>query len=176
MTIRRAAPLPQQPAVPVAYAHAARLQPAAGRGVARPWLPGLLAGLSRDAVEPGHRGDPHRRAGGAGRRDPPGRRPAAGEIERCGYVERRPAPDDARATVVHFTPRGRRLLATVFSLVEEQERSFAEVLGPADYEAVRAGLARLADAIDAGGAFGVGDEGSAAAPAPPVTAPARRRR
>src|SRR5438045_2492037 len=43
------------------------------------------------------------------------------EIERAGYVERKPAPDDARATVVHFTPRGRRLLATIFELVDEIE-------------------------------------------------------
>jgi DNA-binding MarR family transcriptional regulator len=102
------------------------------------------------------------------------------EIERCGYVERRSAPDDARVTVAHFTARGRRLLATVFSLVEEQEAGFADVLGPAGYEAVRAGLARLADAVDPEGAFGVGDEAAAARPAvaaaPAVSAPARHRR
>jgi DNA-binding MarR family transcriptional regulator len=51
------------------------------------------------------------------------------EIERCGYVRRRPAVDDARATVVSFTPRGRRLLATIFALVEEIESSFAAIVG-----------------------------------------------
>ena len=40
------------------------------------------------------------------------------EIARCGYVELRAARDDARATTVHFTARGRRLLATVFELVD----------------------------------------------------------
>src|SRR5262245_53192765 len=52
------------------------------------------------------------------------------EIERRGYVERRAAPDDARATTVHFTARGRRLLATVFELVEEIEGDFAAGLEP----------------------------------------------
>src|ERR1051325_7602696 len=43
------------------------------------------------------------------------------EIERCGYIERRAAKDDARATVVRFTSRGRRLLASVFELVDDIE-------------------------------------------------------
>src|SRR5262245_31851920 len=43
------------------------------------------------------------------------------EIERCGYVARRAADDDARATVVEFTTRGKKLLATVISIVEEIE-------------------------------------------------------
>jgi DNA-binding MarR family transcriptional regulator len=80
------------------------------------------------------------------------------EIERCGYIQRRPAPDDARATVARFTARGRRLLATVFALVEEQEASFARIVGPDAFEAVRVGLGRLADDIDPTGAFGSVDE------------------
>jgi DNA-binding MarR family transcriptional regulator len=89
------------------------------------------------------------------------------EIERCGYVERRPAHDDARATVVHFTPRGRHLLATVFTIVEKIEAEFAEIIGRDEFDRVRVGLARIADAIDPEGAFGEVDE--------PAT-PARRRR
>jgi DNA-binding MarR family transcriptional regulator len=81
------------------------------------------------------------------------------EIERCGYALRRPAPDDARATVVQFTPRGKRLLATVFQLVEEIESSFAEIVGREAFEHVRIGLARIADEIDPRGAFGTVDEG-----------------
>ena len=68
------------------------------------------------AVESRRGGDAHRAAGAARRGHAPGRRPALREIERCGYVDRRAAPDDARATVVRFTARGRRLLATVFDL------------------------------------------------------------
>jgi DNA-binding MarR family transcriptional regulator len=80
------------------------------------------------------------------------------EIERCGYVERRAASDDSRATIVRFTPRGRRLLATVLGLVEEMEASFAALVDAREFETVRATLARLADALDPEGAFGPADE------------------
>jgi DNA-binding MarR family transcriptional regulator len=80
------------------------------------------------------------------------------EIERCGYVERTAADDDARATVVRFTPRGTRLLATVFTLVEQIEEEFAAIIGEQEFARVRAALASIADAVDPGGAFGQGDE------------------
>jgi DNA-binding MarR family transcriptional regulator len=80
------------------------------------------------------------------------------EIERCGYIDRRPAPDDARATVVRFTARGRRLLTTIFSLVEEIESRFAEIAGADELKRMVAALSRLADALDPGGAFGHDDE------------------
>jgi len=79
------------------------------------------------------------------------------EIERCGYVERRAANDDARATTVHFTARGRRLLATVFELVEEIEADFAAALEPGKYDQLREGLLKVADRIDPSVALGVGD-------------------
>jgi DNA-binding MarR family transcriptional regulator len=79
------------------------------------------------------------------------------EIERCGYVERRSSPDDARATTVHFTARGRRLLAAVFELVEEIEADFAKALKAGHYDKVREGLLGIADRIDPGGALGEGD-------------------
>jgi len=81
------------------------------------------------------------------------------EIERCGYVERRGAPDDARATVVHFTPRGRRLFAAVIELVEDIEGTFADLLDRGEYDRVRVGLLTIADHIDPLGAFGEADEG-----------------
>lgn len=79
------------------------------------------------------------------------------EIERCGYVELKAAADDARATTVHFTARGRRLLAAVFELVEEIEADFARALEPGAYDKVRQGLLRIADRVDPGGALGTGD-------------------
>jgi DNA-binding MarR family transcriptional regulator len=91
------------------------------------------------------------------------------EIERCGYVERRSAPDDARATIVRFTPRGRRLLAAVFELVETIEGEFAGVLGAAAFDQVREALLALANRVDPIGAFGAGDE-------PAVRAGRRRAR
>jgi len=79
------------------------------------------------------------------------------EIERCGYVEFRASREDARVTMVHFTARGRRLLATVIVLVEEIERDFAALLRPGTFEKLREGLLTIADRIDPGGALGVGD-------------------
>jgi DNA-binding MarR family transcriptional regulator len=79
------------------------------------------------------------------------------EIEKCGYVERRTAPDDARATSVHFTARGRRLLATVLELVEQIEGDFSASLKPGEFDRVRDGLYSIADRIDPGGALGTGD-------------------
>ena len=88
-------------------------------------------------------------------------RQAAGQllrdIERCGYVVRRAATDDARATTVHFTPRGRRLLASVLELVNEIEVEFARILEPGRFDQVREGLLRIADHTDPGGALGRGD-------------------
>ena len=80
------------------------------------------------------------------------------EIERCGYVERSSATDDARATVVRFTPRGRRLLSNVFELVEEIEGEFAGHVGPREFDRLRGTLLRLANTIDPVGAFGSSDE------------------
>jgi DNA-binding MarR family transcriptional regulator len=80
------------------------------------------------------------------------------EIERCGYVERHASAEDARATVVTFTPRGRRLLAAVFELVEEIEGEFSDALSAGEFEQLRRLLVRLANRIDPVGAFGASDE------------------
>lgn len=85
------------------------------------------------------------------------------EIERCGYVERRPARDDARATVVRFTAKGRRLLAAVFELVETIEEELSRMLDPGEFDRLREMLLRLANAVDPVGAFGAGDEAPARA-------------
>jgi DNA-binding MarR family transcriptional regulator len=79
------------------------------------------------------------------------------EIERCGYVERRADADDARATLVLFTPRGRRMLATVLELVESIEAGLARELGPSRFEGVRAGLFEIAERFDPVGRLGASD-------------------
>jgi DNA-binding MarR family transcriptional regulator len=79
------------------------------------------------------------------------------EIERCGYVELRASRADARVTMVHFTPRGRRMLAAVLELVEEIEGEFAETLRAGAFERLREGLLAIADRIDPEGALGQGD-------------------
>lgn len=80
------------------------------------------------------------------------------EIERCGYVQRHAAPDDARATVVRFTPLGRRVLDAVFELVESIEADFAKIVGKPEFERLKQHLLLIADAIDPSGAFGTADE------------------
>jgi len=80
------------------------------------------------------------------------------EIERCGYVERRAAHDDARAIVVRFTPRGRKLLGVVVELVEDLEAEFGGILAEGHFDQLREGLHRVANRIDPGGDLGEGDE------------------
>ena len=79
------------------------------------------------------------------------------EIEQRGYVTLKSSPDDARVTVVHFTARGRRLLAAVLKLVEEIEGEFEHLLKRGRFAVVRDGLGRIADALDPEGAFGAAD-------------------
>jgi DNA-binding MarR family transcriptional regulator len=93
------------------------------------------------------------------------------EIERCGYAQRTTAPDDARAAIISFTPRGKRLLATIFTLVEEIEAGFASTVGKRAFDRVRDTLARIADDIDPDGAFGVADEQPAGAGSRSVRGP-----
>ena len=85
-------------------------------------------------------------------------RQAAGQllkaIEKCGYVDLRPSPDDARVTMVYFSARGRKLLAAVFESVEEIERDFGAVLARNEFTKLRSNLLRIADAVDPEGSFG----------------------
>lgn len=75
------------------------------------------------------------------------------EIERCGYVERRPEPADARATLVVFTPRGRKMLANVFEILGELDAEFAELLGARAYDKLRDDLYAVAERFDPSGAL-----------------------
>ena len=79
------------------------------------------------------------------------------ELERCGYVQRSSSKTDARATLVRFTARGRKLLTTVLSLVDETERSYAKIVGVKQFAALQRDLLRIADAIDPIGTLGSGD-------------------
>lgn len=79
------------------------------------------------------------------------------EIERCGYAEVTRSRRDRRARIVQFTPRGRRLLATVLELVEAIEGEFAAMLKPGEFARVRAGLLLIADRIDPDGRLGARD-------------------
>ena len=79
------------------------------------------------------------------------------EVERCGYARREPSPTDARVTIIRFTPRGRRLLAAVLTLVDEIEAELARHVASGEFARVREQLQCIADAIDPDGAFGAAD-------------------
>jgi DNA-binding MarR family transcriptional regulator len=92
-------------------------------------------------------------------------RQAAGQlladIERAGYVSLGADPDDARATLVTFTARGRSMLANVLEIVDEFEHGFEPALGPGGISELRRVLFAVAEAIDPEGALGQGDRSAA---------------
>ncbi len=64
-------------------------------------------------------------------------------VERAGFVERRPDPDDARATRVHLTSRGHRLRPLATREVARLERRIAERIGNRRAATLRAILAEV---------------------------------
>src|SRR5213083_1859648 len=52
-----------------------------------------------------------------------------GELERRGYLERRPDPDDLRSKRVALTPRGASAIRVIREAVAELETAWAEQLG-----------------------------------------------
>jgi DNA-binding MarR family transcriptional regulator len=65
------------------------------------------------------------------------------ELERAGYVERRPDPRDRRARLVFLTGRGAALRPVGVTAGRQVERRWAELAGEAEVEALRATLQRL---------------------------------
>jgi len=75
------------------------------------------------------------------------------EIEACGYIERRAEPDDARATLVVFTARGRRMLAAVFEILTALDEEFVGLVGKRGYDKLRDDLFTIVEAFDPRGAL-----------------------
>jgi DNA-binding MarR family transcriptional regulator len=69
------------------------------------------------------------------------------EMERLGYVERRPDPADGRAKLVCLTERGLRAQRAGGRIVRDIEADWSAVLGERDFAALRALLQRLHDAL-----------------------------
>ena len=67
------------------------------------------------------------------------------ELERSGYVVRKPDPADARARLVSLSARGQRLCAAEVAEVEAQWRSH---LGSSAYEQLTEALISLRDITD----------------------------
>jgi len=68
---------------------------------------------------------------------------AVDQLERTGYVERRPNPRDHRSRLVVLTPRGASIPPVTHAAAERVERRWAELTSPAEFEALRASLLRL---------------------------------
>lgn len=76
------------------------------------------------------------------------------ELERAGYVERRPSESDGRAVVIVQTARGQALLNDALEVVEAVESEYAELLTPERLATLKEALAILLERIDPMGRLG----------------------
>jgi DNA-binding MarR family transcriptional regulator len=66
-----------------------------------------------------------------------------GELERLGYLERRPDPDDLRSKRVALTARGTGVVHVIREAVAEVETAWARQLGPKRFAELRSLLVEL---------------------------------
>jgi DNA-binding MarR family transcriptional regulator len=62
------------------------------------------------------------------------------DLERRGYLERVPDPEDGRAKIIRLTDRGRKAQAAGRGLINDLERDWAERYGEEQIAALRAAL------------------------------------
>lgn len=70
------------------------------------------------------------------------------QLERAGYVERRPDPTDARARLITLAPRARAVQARAREMEAVIEEEWRGHLGPRRYAALRAALDDLREITD----------------------------
>jgi DNA-binding MarR family transcriptional regulator len=68
---------------------------------------------------------------------------AVEQLERTGYVERRPNPADQRSRLVFLTERGASVPPVTHAAAERVERRWAQLTSPAQLEELRESLLRL---------------------------------
>jgi DNA-binding MarR family transcriptional regulator len=68
---------------------------------------------------------------------------AVEQLERMGYVERRPNPRDRRSRLVFLTERGAAVKPVTHATAARVEEQWAQLTSPEDLEALRASLLRL---------------------------------
>jgi DNA-binding MarR family transcriptional regulator len=68
---------------------------------------------------------------------------AVDQLERTGYVERRPNPRDRRSQLVFLTERGASVPPVTHAAAARVEQRWAQLTSPRDMEALRASLLRL---------------------------------
>jgi DNA-binding MarR family transcriptional regulator len=65
------------------------------------------------------------------------------QLERTGYVQRRPDPSDRRSRLVFLTARGKRIPPVTHKAAAAVEKRWARVAGPAELETLRMSLLDL---------------------------------
>ena len=73
---------------------------------------------------------------------------AVEELERGGYVERRPDPADRRARLVLLTKKGRSVQPIAVAAGHRVDMSWAELTSPAQIEDLRRALQKLLSQLD----------------------------
>ncbi|UES59953.1 MarR family transcriptional regulator (plasmid) [Roseibium aggregatum] len=68
---------------------------------------------------------------------------AVEELEKLGYVERRPHPSDKRARLVFLTERGRQIRPLAMNSGKRVEESWAKLLGERELDKLRSALQAL---------------------------------
>jgi DNA-binding MarR family transcriptional regulator len=68
---------------------------------------------------------------------------AVEQLERTGYVERRPSPHDRRSRLVFLTERGATVPQVTHAAARRVEERWADLTGPQELEALRASLHNL---------------------------------
>jgi DNA-binding MarR family transcriptional regulator len=81
---------------------------------------------------------------------------AVEQLERAGYVERRPNPRDRRSRLVFLTERGASVPPVTHAAAEGVEGRWAELTSPEELEALRGSLLRLLGQLDARPPGGMG--------------------
>jgi DNA-binding MarR family transcriptional regulator len=65
------------------------------------------------------------------------------DLERLGYVERTPDPDDGRAKIVRFTAAGLDFVSDAAEVLTEIWHDYAQLLGPGELEQLQSSLRKL---------------------------------
>jgi DNA-binding MarR family transcriptional regulator len=68
-----------------------------------------------------------------------------GQLERCGYLERRDDSEDLRSRRIHLTPRGRAAALTIREAMTGVERDWAQRLGSKRFAQLRELLQKLCE-------------------------------
>jgi DNA-binding MarR family transcriptional regulator len=68
---------------------------------------------------------------------------AVDQLERMGYIERRPNPLDRRSRLVFLTERGEAVKPVTHATAARVEEQWAQLTSPEELEALRASLLRL---------------------------------